>query len=145
MMVCLNVAHRKYLMPLSIFLRQISNRDANRRHAVIIFPNALSRVTKIKRPYHMSYPLPLLLRRVQRIGDQGTFEGNRTILLQCRNCFILRSISIEKMNEYVLILCLSLTVVAVTKVYTGINHIYTLAVTFGCARGKIKFSLFCNL
>ena len=46
------------------------------------------------------------------------------------------------MNEYVLILCLTLTAVAVTKVYTGINHIYTLAVTLGSARGKIKFSFF---
>ena len=46
------------------------------------------------------------------------------------------------MNEYVLILCLALTVVAVTKVYTGINHIYTLIVTIGYARGKINFSFF---
>ena len=49
------------------------------------------------------------------------------------------------MNEYVLILCLALTVVAVTKVYTGINHIYTLVVTLGSARGKINFSFFGNL
>ena len=41
-MICLNIAHSKYFMPFSIFLRVVRCKDANRRHAVKHFANAFN-------------------------------------------------------------------------------------------------------